>query len=114
MFRASWDNFLRSITRAIVNKNDGKRKIVFLTLFCDFQKVSFVFSPPGMTFCALSSGHGPRGLGFQGLVNLWRPRAVLGHAKSLKNHWFLSFFKKNGADARVLRSTFSFCDERLC
>ena len=25
-FRASGDNFLRSITRAIVNKNDGKRK----------------------------------------------------------------------------------------
>ena len=32
-FHASGDNFLRSITRAIVNKNVGKRKIVFLTLF---------------------------------------------------------------------------------
>ena len=32
-FRASGDNFLRSITRAIVNKNVGKRKIDFLTLF---------------------------------------------------------------------------------
>ena len=32
-FRASGDNFLRSITRAIVNKNDGKRKIDFLTSF---------------------------------------------------------------------------------
>ena len=31
--RASGDNFLRSITRAIVNKNVGKRKIDFLTLF---------------------------------------------------------------------------------
>ena len=28
-FRASGDNFLRSITRSIVNKNVGKRKIVF-------------------------------------------------------------------------------------
>ena len=27
------DNFLRSITRAVVNKNDGKRKIDFLKLF---------------------------------------------------------------------------------
>ena len=40
-FRASGDNFLRSITRAIVNKNDGKRKIDFLMLFLDFQKLSF-------------------------------------------------------------------------
>ena len=31
--RASGDSFLRSITRAIVNTNDGKRKIDFLTLF---------------------------------------------------------------------------------
>ena len=28
-FRASRDHFLRSITRAIVNKHVGKRKIVF-------------------------------------------------------------------------------------
>ena len=28
-FRASRDNLLRSITRAIVNKNHGKRKIDF-------------------------------------------------------------------------------------
>ena len=28
-FRASGDNFLRSITRATFNKNDGKRKIDF-------------------------------------------------------------------------------------
>ena len=55
-FRASGDNFLRSITRAIVNKNDGKRKIDFLMLFWDFQKLSFVFAPPGITFCALSPG----------------------------------------------------------
>jgi hypothetical protein len=48
---------------------------------------------------------------FQGLVNVARPRAVPGHAKSLKNLQFLSFFKKNGAGARVLRSTFSFFDE---
>ena len=48
---------------------------------------------------------------FQGLVILCRPRAVPGHAKSLKNLQFLSFFKKNGAGARVLRSTFSFFDE---
>ena len=31
-FRASGDNFLRSITRAIVNKNDGKRKIDLVDL----------------------------------------------------------------------------------
>ena len=55
-FRASGDNFLRSITRATVNKNDGKRKTDFLTLFCDFQKLSFVFAPPGITVCALSPG----------------------------------------------------------
>ena len=55
-FRASGDNFLRSITRATVNKNDGKRKMDFLTLFWDFQKLSFVFAPPGITFCALSPG----------------------------------------------------------
>ena len=48
---------------------------------------------------------------FQGLVILRRPRAVPGHAKSLKNVQFLSFFKKNGAGARVLSSTFSFFDE---
>ena len=54
------------ITRAIVNINDGKRKIDCLTLFWDFPKLSFVFAPPGITFCALSSGHGPRGQGFEG------------------------------------------------
>ena len=32
-FRASGDNFLRSITRAIINKNVGKRKIDLLTFF---------------------------------------------------------------------------------
>ena len=32
------------ITRAIVNINDGKRKIDFLTLFWDFQKLSRLFS----------------------------------------------------------------------
>ena len=48
---------------------------------------------------------------FQGLVILCRPGPVPGHAKSLKNLQFLSFFKKNGAGARVLRSTFSFFDE---
>ena len=46
--------YLRSITRAGVNKNDGDRKIEFLTLFWDSQKLSFVFAPPGITFCALS------------------------------------------------------------
>ena len=48
---------------------------------------------------------------FQGLVNLRRPRAVPGHAKSLKNLQCLSFFKKNGAGARVLDYTFSFFKE---
>ena len=48
---------------------------------------------------------------FQGLVSVFQPRAVPGHAKSLKNLKFLSFFKKNGAGARVLRSTFLFFDE---
>ena len=46
---------------------------------------------------------------FQGLVILSRPRAVPGHAKSLKNLQFLSY--KNSAGARVLDSTFSFFDE---
>ena len=55
-FRASGDNFLRSIARAIVNKNDGKRKIDFLTSFLDFQNLSLVFAPLGITFCALSPG----------------------------------------------------------
>ena len=55
-FRASGANFLRSITRAIVNKNDGKRIIDFLTLFWNFQKLSFVFAPLGLTSCALSPG----------------------------------------------------------
>ena len=55
-FRASGDNFLRSITRAIVNKNIGKCKIDFLTLFWDFQRLSFFFAPPGITFCDLSPG----------------------------------------------------------
>ena len=32
-FRASSDNFLRSITKAIVDKNDEKRKINFLKSF---------------------------------------------------------------------------------
>ena len=32
---------------------------------------------------------------FQGLVILRRPRAVRGHAESLKNLQFLSFFQKN-------------------
>ena len=31
---------------------------------------------------------------FQGLVKVRQPRAVPGHAKSLKNLKFLSFFKK--------------------
>ena len=55
-FRASGYNFLRSITRATVDKNDGKRKIDFLTFFCNFQKLSFLFAPPGITCCALSPG----------------------------------------------------------
>ena len=55
-FRASGHNFLHSITRAIVNKNNGKRKMDFLTLFWDFQKLPFVFAPQGTTFCALSPG----------------------------------------------------------
>ena len=46
-FGASGDNFLRSITRATVNKNDGKRKVDFLTLFWDFQKLSFLFRTSG-------------------------------------------------------------------
>ena len=31
-----------------------KRKINFLTLIWDFRRLSFVFVPPGITFCALS------------------------------------------------------------
>ena len=54
--RASRANFLRSTTRAIVNKNDGQRIIDFLTSFWDFQKLSFVFAPLGLIFCALSPG----------------------------------------------------------
>ena len=33
-----------------------KRKIDFLLFFLDFQKLSFVLAPPGITFCALSPG----------------------------------------------------------
>ena len=31
---------------------------------------------------------------FQGLVNVWRPRAVPGHAKSLKNLQFFKIFQE--------------------
>ena len=55
-FRASRANFLRSITRAVGNKKKGKRKLDLLTSFWNFQKLSFVFAPPGITFCALSPG----------------------------------------------------------
>ena len=44
------------VVLAIVNTNDGKRKIYFMTLFGDFQKLSFVLAPLGITFCALSQG----------------------------------------------------------
>ena len=50
-------------------------------------------------------------LAFSRLVNVWRPRAVPGHIKSLKNLKVLTYFKKNGAGARVLDSTFSFFEE---
>ena len=48
---------------------------------------------------------------FQGLVILCRPRAVPGHAKPIKKPTVFKLFQKNGAGARVLRSTFSFFDE---
>ena len=34
----------------------GKRKIDFLTLFWDFQMLSFFFAPLGVTVCALAPG----------------------------------------------------------
>ena len=57
-FRASGDNFLRSITRAIVNKNGGKRKIDFLTLVWDFQELSFFFrASGGICLRSITRGH---------------------------------------------------------
>ena len=49
-FRASGDNFLRSITRAIVNKNVRKRKVDFLRLFWDFQRLPFFCCASGDNF----------------------------------------------------------------
>ena len=45
---------IRTITVAIVNKNDGKRIIDFLMSFRDFEELSFFLVPLGITFCALS------------------------------------------------------------
>ena len=41
------------------------------------------------------------------LVRIPRLPDIPGHGKSLKNNEFISFFKKNGAGARVLESTVS-------
>ena len=69
----------------------------------DLEKLDSRFSPNSA--CTMGFWR------FQGLVKVGCPCAVPGHAKSLKNHEFSSFFKKNGAGARVLESTFSFFDE---
>ena len=42
-FGASGDNFLRSITRAIVNKNIGKRKIDFFVVILGLSEAHVFF-----------------------------------------------------------------------
>ena len=49
-FRASGNNFLRSITRAIVNKNDGKRKIVFFDVILRLSEALVCFRASGDNF----------------------------------------------------------------
>ena len=49
-FRASGDNFLRSITRAIVNKNDGERKIDFFEVILRRSEALVCFRASGDNF----------------------------------------------------------------
>ena len=49
-FRASGDNFLHSITRAIVNKNVGKRKIVFVVVILRLSEALVCFRASGDNF----------------------------------------------------------------
>ena len=49
-FRASGDNCLRSITRAIVNKNVGKRKIVFVDVILRLSEALVFFRASGDNF----------------------------------------------------------------
>ena len=49
-FRASGDNFLRSITRSIVNKNVGKRKIVFVDVILRLSEALVCFRASGDNF----------------------------------------------------------------
>ena len=49
--------------------------------------------------------------GFKGWLKVAASDRLGAHGKSLKNNEFLSFFKKNGAGARVLRSPLSVFDE---
>ena len=71
-FRASGDNFLRSITRG---QKSAKKKFTLLGRNRDriFEKTRVGFGRTELSlrlscteFCALSSGHGPRGQGFEG------------------------------------------------
>ena len=49
-FRASRDNFLRSITRAMVYKNVGKRKIDFVEVIFRFSEALVCFRASGDNF----------------------------------------------------------------
>ena len=49
-FRASGDNFLRSITRAIANKNVGKRKIDFFDVNLGLSEALVCFRASGDNF----------------------------------------------------------------
>ena len=49
-FRASGDNCLRSITRAVVNKHVGKRKIVFVDVILKLSEALGFFRASGDNF----------------------------------------------------------------
>ena len=49
-FRASGDNFLRSITSAIVNTNHGKRKIDFFDVILRLSEALVCFRASGDNF----------------------------------------------------------------
>ena len=49
-FRASGDNFLRSITRATVERNDGKRKIDFVEVILRLSEALVCFRASGDNF----------------------------------------------------------------
>ena len=55
-FRVSGDNCLRSISSAIVNTNDGKRKIDFFDVILRLSETLVCLRASGITSCALSPG----------------------------------------------------------